>query len=67
MFAKPLLSNGYCIFAYLVVFAEQRVYMPQIKEENNAKKKISFGKHDRTQEKGWMMSELMKDHVCSSV
>jgi hypothetical protein len=27
--AKPLLSNGCCIFAYLLVVAQQWVYMPQ--------------------------------------
>jgi hypothetical protein len=29
LFAKPLLSNGSCIFAYLAVVAQQRVYMLQ--------------------------------------
>jgi hypothetical protein len=29
LFAKPLLNNGCCIFAYLAVVAQQRVYMPQ--------------------------------------
>jgi hypothetical protein len=29
LFAKPVLSNGCCIFAYLVVVAQQWVYMPQ--------------------------------------
>jgi hypothetical protein len=29
LFAKPSLSNGCCIFAYLAVVAQQRVYMPQ--------------------------------------
>jgi hypothetical protein len=29
LFAKPLLSNGCCIFAYLSFVAQQRVYMPQ--------------------------------------
>jgi hypothetical protein len=28
LFAKPLLSNSCCILAYLVVVAQQRVYMP---------------------------------------
>jgi hypothetical protein len=28
LFAKPLLSNGCCIFAYLAV-VKQRVYIPQ--------------------------------------
>jgi hypothetical protein len=28
LFAKPLLSNGCCIFAYLVVVAQQWVYTP---------------------------------------
>jgi hypothetical protein len=29
LFAKPLLSDGCCIFAYLAVVAQQWVYMPQ--------------------------------------
>jgi hypothetical protein len=29
LFEQPLLSNGYCIFAYLAVVAQQQVYMPQ--------------------------------------
>jgi hypothetical protein len=29
LFAKSLLSNGYCIFVYLAVVAQQRVFMPQ--------------------------------------
>jgi hypothetical protein len=29
LFAKPLLSNGCCTFAYLVLVAQQWVYMPQ--------------------------------------
>jgi hypothetical protein len=29
LFAKPLLTNGCCILAYLAVVARQRVYMPQ--------------------------------------
>jgi hypothetical protein len=29
LFAKPLLSNGCCIFAYFAVVAQQCVYMPQ--------------------------------------
>jgi hypothetical protein len=29
LFAKPLLSNGCFIFAYIAVVAQQRVYMPQ--------------------------------------
>jgi streptomycin 6-kinase len=29
LFAKPLPSKGYCIFVYLAVVAQQRVYMPQ--------------------------------------
>jgi hypothetical protein len=29
LFAKPLFSNGSCIFAYLAVVAQQRVCMPQ--------------------------------------
>jgi hypothetical protein len=29
LFAKPLLSNGSCRFAYLAVVAQQRVYVPQ--------------------------------------
>jgi hypothetical protein len=29
LFAKPLLSNDFCIFAYLAVFAQQRVYISQ--------------------------------------
>jgi hypothetical protein len=29
LFAKLLLSNRCCIFAYLAVVAQQRVYMPQ--------------------------------------
>jgi hypothetical protein len=29
LFAKPLLSSGCCIFAYLAVVAQQRVYRPQ--------------------------------------
>jgi hypothetical protein len=29
MFAKPLFSNGSCIFAYLTVVAQQRVYVLQ--------------------------------------
>jgi hypothetical protein len=29
LFAKPLLSNGYRVFVYLAVVAQQRVYMPQ--------------------------------------
>jgi hypothetical protein len=28
LFAKPLLSNGYCIFVYFAVVAQQWVYMP---------------------------------------
>jgi hypothetical protein len=28
-FGKPLRSNGCCIFAYIAVVAQQRVYMPQ--------------------------------------
>jgi hypothetical protein len=31
LFAKPLLSNGCCIFAYLMFVAQQQVYMPQYK------------------------------------
>jgi hypothetical protein len=29
LFAKPLFSNCSCIFAYLIVIAQQQVYMPQ--------------------------------------
>jgi hypothetical protein len=29
LFAKPLLSNGFCIFAYVAVVTQQRVYTPQ--------------------------------------
>jgi hypothetical protein len=29
MFEKPLLNNGSCMFAYLAVVAQQRVYMLQ--------------------------------------
>jgi hypothetical protein len=29
MFAKPFFNNGFCIFAYLSVVAQQRVYMLQ--------------------------------------
>jgi hypothetical protein len=29
LFAKPLLSNGFCIFAYLEVIARQLVYILQ--------------------------------------
>jgi hypothetical protein len=29
LFAKPLLSNGFCIFAYIAVFAQERIYLLQ--------------------------------------
>jgi hypothetical protein len=28
-FKKPLLSNGRCIFSYLVAVTQQRIYVPQ--------------------------------------
>jgi hypothetical protein len=34
LYAKPLLSDGCCIFACLAVVAQQRVYMPQYNVKN---------------------------------
>jgi hypothetical protein len=38
LFAKPLLSNGCSIFAYIAVVVQQRVYM----HERSVKDRISF-------------------------
>jgi hypothetical protein len=50
-FAKPLLSNGSCIFAYLAVVVQQRVYyMLQYYTPRSAKvNRSKFGKNHKFQ------------------
>jgi hypothetical protein len=59
LFEKPLLSNGYCIFAYLAAVAWQRVHM--LKYLYFAEEK-SYGSMCMQQKKKQMESFMAAEH-----
>jgi hypothetical protein len=63
LFRKPLLNNGYCIFAYLAFVAQQRVRMQQYVKIYPMQSNIYS--HLRTRQRSFRIQTLSLTEICA--